>query len=393
MNYPLQGLRVLDFSRVLAGPYATRLLSDLGADVLKVEPPEGDLTRLLGRRIGDTSTYFIQQNVGKRNLCIDLKADGALDLVLELAKKSDIVIENYRPGVMDRLGLGWDTLSAVNPRLIMLAISGYGQTGPEKNRGAFAPLLHAESGLTARQSLMHDGSDADITLSLADSFAALHGTVAVLAAVRHVEQTGEGQYIDMAMLNALHSSDDYANVVLENGWTKTQQSRLCRIWDAPENSKIAIGCPLVALWPAFSAAGELEDPAVHVQDEAGQEALRVQAIADFIRSFPSFDDLTTMIDRLKINWGRVRGPGNDAYEEPSIEIREVLVKVSDGNGGEIMTVQSPYKFSGLASGVQVAAKVAGIGEDNAAVLEEWLDYDSEDISRLLEKDILLTVQG
>ena len=118
-GYPLAGLKVLDFSRVLAGPFAGRMLCDLGADVVKVEPPDGDITRLWGRRIANIPGYYHQQNAGKRDICIDLRAEGAKDLVAELVAGADVLIENYRPDVMPRLGLGYKELSAINPRLII----------------------------------------------------------------------------------------------------------------------------------------------------------------------------------------------------------------------------------------------------------------------------------
>ncbi|MGD8418398.1 MAG: CoA transferase, partial [Pseudomonadales bacterium] len=134
LGYPLQGLKVLDFSRVLAGPFAGRMLCDLGADVVKVEPPDGDVTRLWGAVIANIPGYYSQQNAGKRNISIDLRAPGARELVFELVREADILIENYRPDVMPRLGLGYADLQAVNPRLIMLSISGFGHDGPESHK-------------------------------------------------------------------------------------------------------------------------------------------------------------------------------------------------------------------------------------------------------------------
>src|SRR5262245_36342722 len=142
---PLDGLRVLDMSRVLAGPYVGRMLADLGADVVKVEPPEGDVTRKWGRVTGGLSGYYTQQNVGKRDVCIDLRAPGGPELVRELASAADVVVENFRPGVMAQYGLDYATLSARNPRLVMLSISGYGQIGPEARRPSYAAVVHAES--------------------------------------------------------------------------------------------------------------------------------------------------------------------------------------------------------------------------------------------------------
>ena len=151
MTYPLAGVKVLDFTRVLAGPFVSRMLSDLGADVVKVEPPEGDMTRGIGRKINDLSGYFTQQNAGKRAICVDLTRPGAAELMLQLAAEADIVLENFRPGIMAGFGLGWEQLSAVNPQLVMLSISGFGQTGPERDRASYAPIIHGETGLLARQ--------------------------------------------------------------------------------------------------------------------------------------------------------------------------------------------------------------------------------------------------
>ena len=144
---PLQGIRVLDFTRVLAGPAAALALADLGAEVLKIEPPgTGDETRLFPPLSENESHYFLSVNRGKKSIVVDLKTDAGVALVKDLAAKCDILIENYRPGVMDRLGLGYETLSAINPRLIYCAISGYGMTGPLRDRPSFDIVLQAMSG-------------------------------------------------------------------------------------------------------------------------------------------------------------------------------------------------------------------------------------------------------
>ncbi|MGA0840835.1 MAG: CaiB/BaiF CoA transferase family protein [Pseudomonadales bacterium] len=215
-SYPLEGLRVLDLSRVLSGPFAGRMLCDLGADVVKVEPPEGDVTRIWGRVVGGVPGYYHQQNAGKRNISIDLRAPGARALVLDLARQADILIENYRPDVMPRLGLGWDVLHAANPRLIMLSISGFGRGGPESERPAYAPVIHAELGLMRRAMRRGGTPPRDLPLSVADTNASLHGLVAVLAAVIARQQTGRGQHIDMAMVDATLVTDDQVHYDLED---------------------------------------------------------------------------------------------------------------------------------------------------------------------------------
>ena len=144
MDRPLEGIRVLDCSRVLSGPIAGRVLHDLGAEVIKVEPPEGDLTRFAVPRAGITSAYFAQQNTGKRNVSIDLHHPEGVEVLLRVGEHCDVLIENSRPGVMDRLGLGYSTFAARNPGLVYASITGYGQQGPWSDRRAFAVVLHAE---------------------------------------------------------------------------------------------------------------------------------------------------------------------------------------------------------------------------------------------------------
>src|SRR6516162_10696698 len=139
---PLSGLRVLDFSIMLAGPYCARLLADVGAEVIKIEPPEGDDMRLRTPLRDGHSAYFGQLNAGKRSLALDLKNTEAIKLVQRLVSEADIVVENFRPGVMDRLGLGYDSLREINPRLIYCSISGYGQSGPDAERAAYAMIVH-----------------------------------------------------------------------------------------------------------------------------------------------------------------------------------------------------------------------------------------------------------
>ena len=217
VSYPLEGVRVLDFTRVLAGPFATRILADLGADVIKVEPPEGDMTRNLGRKVGGISGYYTQQNVGKRSICVDLTKPEAQALVKRLVVHADVVTENFRPGIMDSFNLGWEDLKAINPKLVMLSISGFGQEGPEIERASYAPIIHAEMGLLERQQFV-SGTDkpVDIAFSIADTSTGMHGLIGLLAALHHAQRTGVGQHVDVAMINALMFTDDYVNTTIDN---------------------------------------------------------------------------------------------------------------------------------------------------------------------------------
>ena len=200
---PLEGIRVLDFTRVLSGPHCTRMLSDLGAEVIKVEPPEGDLTRFAFPRVGSMSTYFAQQNIGKKNISMDLKAPEAVELVKALIRECDVVVENYRGGVMDKLGLGWSVVSQINPRLIYAAISGYGNSGPWSHRRAYATVVNAETGMTGLQARARGGDASNDPHSHADVYTGMECAAAVLAALFQRERTGEGQYIDVSMAQTM----------------------------------------------------------------------------------------------------------------------------------------------------------------------------------------------
>src|SRR5438445_2096401 len=199
---PLEGIRVLDFSMMMAGPFCTRLLADLGAEVIKIEAPSGDLIRGRPPVREGRSTYFAQLNAGKRSLVLDLKNPEAVAVARELATSCDVVMENFRPGVMKRFGLGFETLSADNRRLIYCAISGYGQTGPSADKASYAPIIHAASGYDLahlRYQKDHD-RPARTGIFMADVLAGVYAFGAIQTALFHRERSGAGQFIDVALM-------------------------------------------------------------------------------------------------------------------------------------------------------------------------------------------------
>ncbi|MFF9479494.1 CaiB/BaiF CoA transferase family protein [Streptomyces sp. NPDC014733] len=200
----LRGLRVLDLSRVLAGPYCTALLADLGADVVKVEPPAGDDARRLGPFREGESVYFAQLNRGKRSIALDLKNPDDHALLLRLAARADVFVENFRPGVTQRLGIDHATLAAANPRLVYASISGFGQSGPMREHPAYDLIVQAMSGLMAGTGTP-DGPPTRVGESVGDLLAGLFTSWAISTALYDRERSGRGRYIDVAMLDALVS--------------------------------------------------------------------------------------------------------------------------------------------------------------------------------------------
>jgi CoA:oxalate CoA-transferase len=381
LEYPLQNIRVLDFSRVLAGPFAGRMLSDMGAEVVKLEPPEGDVTRGWGRMRAGISGYYTQQNTGKRSISVDLEAEGATPLVRRLAARADVVIENFRPGVMARHGLAWSDLAPENPRLIMLSISGFGQDGPESHRAAYASVLHAESGLVARQSEEDQLSATDPVLSIADMNAGLHGLVAILSALYLRERSGRGQHIDIAMLDTMLITDDYANFTLD-------EIPLTRgggeVWDAP-GGPIMITGDFRILWKLLTKHHGVADPTPSGAPLEEKIRLRRQAAREFFLSFSDRRALIAALDAVNLAWGDIRS-NKAAFQSPTAQARGTVAQVDDRAGGTRPVVESPYRFSDART--HVARGPAYRGEHNREVLEAWLGATPSEIDNLERSGIL-----
>lgn len=202
---PMAGLRVIDFTTVIAGPYCTRLLADCGAEVIKIETEAGDQMRIIPPISDGASTYFAHLNCGKKSVVLDLRSEAGRSAALKLVASADVVVENFRPGVMDRLGLKYDTLAAGRTDLVYCAISGFGQTGPRSREPAYAPMIHAASGLDLAQMSYQDGRTTPDKSGVftADVMAALFAFGAIQTALLGRERHGTGQFIDVAMMDAM----------------------------------------------------------------------------------------------------------------------------------------------------------------------------------------------
>ena len=382
MEYPLAGLKVLDFSRVLAGPFAGRMLSDLGAEVVKVEPPDGDVTRYWGHEVANITGYFHQQNAGKKNICIDLRAPDAPNLVKQLAANADIVIENYRPDVMDRLGVGYTDLDAVNEKLIMLSISGFGRDGPESTRPAYAPVIHAEAGLIARSTTKDGVKHHDLPLSVADTNASLHGLVGVLAALHMRHRTGKGQHIDIAMIDATVATDDQIHYDLEGSNETGPMPN--EIWESGIGP-VLLSTDFRLLFRSLTELG-LEDPSNPKMELKEKISLRRKAVGDFLNTIDTLEDFSAAMKSINVAWGEVRSPEN-LRDQKTIIRRGSIIDIDDRNGGTRPITQSPYRFSNAKSGVRGPA--AHRGEHFNEVLKGWLSMNDKDISQLREDNVVI----
>ena len=360
---PLDGLRVLDLSRALSGPFAGRILADLGADVVKVELPGADIAQTYGKMTRGRSGLYAQLNAGKRSIVLDLRLPGDVARLLDLAAVCDVVVENFRPGILDGFGAGWPALSAVNERLVMLSISGFGQDGPEASRPAYAPIIHAESGLIGRQADVSKGPPADIALALADSLAGLHGTIAILAALRLRDRTGTGQHIDVSMLDAMLATDDYTHYSVDDHpiWPARGEA-----WLAPGGS-ILIASDRRHIWRQLSTCFGVTDPDPDAPLEAKLRA-RVTIIGEWVAGHDDRDVLKRDLERAKLAWAEIRHAG-DVLNSPTVAARGTIVTVTDSDGEPRPVVRMPYRFSNAGSGP--VRGVPETGEHTEDVLAEW----------------------
>lgn len=387
MTYPLEGLKILDFSRVLAGPFAGRMLCDLGADVVKVEPPDGDVTRYWGKEIANIPGYYHQQNAGKRNICIDMRAEGAADLIKELVAGVDIVIENYRPGVMSKHGVGYDELKTINPKLVMLSISGFGQQGPESGRPAFAPVIHAEAGLIHRSAHRSQQPRHDLPLSVADTNASLHGLVGVLAAIIMRDRTGLGQHIDIAMIDSTMATDDQIHYDLEKSWDTGPLGE--EIFETPFGA-VLLSTDFRLFFRALISQMGLQDPSATGMTLTEKIAARRDAVGRYIQTLDSAEKFGEVMTALNIPWAEVRN-AEFIQEQVTVKARGSIVQIDDRNGGTRPITQSPYRFSAADSGVRGPASHRG--EHNSEVLAEWLSKPQTDVDTLLDNGVLLFEDG
>jgi len=352
MSGPLASLKVLDFSTLLPGPFASLLLADMGAEVLRIESPARmDLLRVLPPHDQGVSASHAYLNRNKRSLALDLKQPEALEIVRQLVKDYDIVLEQFRPGVMERLGLGFEALKAINPKLIYVSITGYGQTGPYKDRAGHDINYLALAGVasyTGRQ----DSGPLPLGVQLADvGGGSLHAVVGLLAAVIARQQSGVGQYLDVSMtdcafsLNAMAGAG-YLACGVEPAWENQvlNGGSFYDYYRSRDGRWLSVG----SLEPAFmqqlcSALGRQELAAQGLSPKPEQQkALKVALQVEFEKR--SFDELCALFAGVDACVEPVLNL-SEAVEHPQLKARELISQVPRGDGSAQAQMACPLKFS------------------------------------------------
>ena len=378
---PLDGVRVLDFSIMLAGPYCARLLADVGAEVIKIEPPEGDDMRLRTPLRDGHSAYFGQLNAGKRSLALDLKSTEAIALVHRLVAEADILVENFRPGVMDRLGLGYEALRAINPRLIYCSISGYGQSGPAAGRAAYAMIVHAESGFD--RSLTRYAGDRDRpaagAIFVADILGGIFGYAAIQTALVQRARTGEGQRIDVALMDCM------LNLLVYELQEAQFPSAVPRAAYGPVRAQdgdilIAPITPrnFAALCEVTGQSELADDARFKSVPGRGANWTAMMLVVEKWTARHSVLECMATLGRAGVPCAEYRDPGA-ALTDTHLLQRGAFAAIADA-AGEFMGVNAPWKMS--SADTQMQREIPPIGAHRDAILSDILGLSPDAIAEL-----------
>jgi crotonobetainyl-CoA:carnitine CoA-transferase CaiB-like acyl-CoA transferase len=392
---PLKGIRVLDFSRVLAGPAASQALADLGAEVIKVEPPgDGDDTRTFPPFEDGHSTYFLGINRGKKSIVIDLKTEAGVKLARDLAAKSDILIENYRPGVMDRLGLGYETLSAINPGLIFCAISGFGMTGPMRDYPSFDIVTQAMSGAFSVNG-ERDRAPTRLGLPMGDLVGGINGPIGVLAALYERTVTGKGRLIDVSLLDGLMGLLAYLpQIAFQTGENPkpqgTQHPNLVPYGVFPaKDGLMVIACLTNAFWANLCRALRLDqyidDPRYDMLEKRKANRDEVDSLISAETEKLSFKDLAARLTKNNVPHAPILGV-LDALTQPQAVAREMVVETEHAALGTIKIVNRTIKWPGETQAVPEAPPV--LGQHTDMILGDVLGLDADAVAALRAANVV-----
>lgn len=390
---PLRGIRVLDLTRVLAGPFCSMTLSDLGAKVIKVEiPGRGDDTREFPPYIDGESSYFMSLNRGKKSVTMNLKDDDATMAFHRIAEKCDVVLENFRPGVTARLGVDYETLSRLNPRLIYCSISSFGQTGPYSQMPGYDLIIQGMGGLmglTGEQGR----PPVRVGMAVTDICAGMYGVIGILAALRTREETGRGQYIDVSMLDGSVSWMTYAaGNYFATGVNPPKMGSAhpsiapYQAFPTGDGKYILIACGNDRLWGMLTEAMGAEE--LGGDPRFNTNSLRVEHMDTLI---PLLEK--AFMKRPRDEWlERLQGIGfpcgpvyglDEMFRDPHVLARGMLREVRHPTVGEIKQIGAVLKFSESDSGIQSPPPV--LGQDTEEVLTSLAGLSPEEVRRLREK--------
>ncbi|MGF6958582.1 CaiB/BaiF CoA transferase family protein [Paraburkholderia youngii] len=390
MDGPLKGIRVVEIGTLIAAPFAARLMAEFGADVIKIEAPEtGDPLRKWRKLHQGTSLWWYLQSRNKKSVCVNLKSADGVEVVKRLAADADVIIENLRPGALEKLGLGWDVLHALNPRLTMVRISGYGQSGPYRDRPGFGAIGEAMGGIRYTTGEV-DGAPARVGVSLGDSLASLHGVIGALMSLLRVKTgQGEGQVVDVSLVESVFNLMESLVPEYDLLGHVRERSGGALPGIAPSNTYRTEDDGYVVIAgnsdPIFKRLMHLigrpdlaDDPALaHNDGRVKQVALLDQAITEWT-SHHATEDVLAALERAEVPAGRIYSVA-DIVADPHYLARDMLLQAQLPGGASVKMPGIVPKLSDTPGEVRWQGPT--LGEHTGSVLGE-LGFASEEIERL-----------
>ncbi|WOD17180.1 CaiB/BaiF CoA transferase family protein [Paraburkholderia kirstenboschensis] len=390
MGGPLQGIRVVEIGTLIAAPFAARLMAEFGADVIKIEAPEtGDPLRKWRKLHEGTSLWWYLQSRNKKSVCVNLKSADGVEIVKRLAAEADVVIENLRPGALEKLGIGWDVLHAINPKLTMVRISGYGQSGPYRDRPGFGAIGEAMGGIRYTTGEV-DGAPARVGVSLGDSLASLHGVIGALMSLLRVKTgQGEGQVVDVSLVESVFNlmeslvpEYDLLGHVRERSGGALPGIAPSNTYPTEDDGYVVIAGnsdPIFRrLMQAIGRADLADDPALaHNDGRARHCAMLDEAIAAWT-SHHSTDEVLAALERAEVPAGRIYSVA-DIVSDPHYQARDMLLQARLPGGASVKMPGIVPKLSDTPG--EVRWQGPALGEHTGSVLSE-LGFATEEIERL-----------
>lgn len=392
----LKGVRILDLSRVIAGPYCTRILADLGAEVIKVESPKGDAFRTAVPQKHDFSSLFTQFNAGKKSLCIDLRKEAGIQLLHRLAAQCDVFIENFRAGLAASIGAGYDDIKASNPSIVYCSISGFGQHGSDAGKPAYTDIIQALSGLDHASSQMFGndtGSPPGFPASLADTYTSQQASIAILAALFRRQKTGEGEYIDISMLDCMISAND--STLQRYLFSEGELQGPSPIFRPPLKLKdgflsASIGLNFEKTVQAIGLPELIQDDLFSTPELRRENMVHYIDIVSGWAADKTVEEVATLFNAHDIPYGKVRSPAEVINSKSTTE-RQLIVDLDLNDGNTLPVINTPFNFASGKS--RPAGPPPRLGAHSREVLTELLAMSEVDIQTLMTNEIIYTGDG
>lgn len=396
---PLSGITVLDLTHVLAGPFSTMLMGDLGAEIIKVEPPgEGDHTRGVGPVFaGDQSAYFLAVNRNKKGIVVNLKHPGGVDVLKQLAMKADVIIDNFRPGALKKMGIDYDDLRAANPRLVSVSVTATGSTGAYAELAGYDLMIQAMGGIMAVTG-PKDGDPYRVGLPIADMLGGIYAGFGILAALRERDATGHGRHIDLSLLDAEISLLSYVATQTAISGNEPKRHGNGHSFAVPYDSyetaagQIVIAVPSDRFWPGLCRALERPDLAAdsRYDSEEGRNEHRDELTAQLNRTLMTADafEWEKRIRAAGVPCSRVRGI-RDILADPETTRRGMLRSYEHPTAGRVPIVNNPIRFGDDPGPVPTPAPL--LGEHTRDILSGVLGLGEPEIDALVASGAVSTV--